>query len=83
MYKVIIAPEAKKELKKISKLYKQAIRIAINDICEDPYIGKPLKREFLKKYSYRIGVNRIIYKIDEKEKKVYVFSAGHRSLIYN
>ena len=83
MYEIIVSPEARKELKKISKLFKQAIRIAINDISENPYIGKPLNRDLLKRYSYRIGVYRIVYKINEKEKKVNIFSAGHRSTVYN
>lgn len=83
MYEIIISPQAKNELRKLSKLYRQAVRIAINDLREDPYIGKPLTRNLKARYSYRIGVYRIIYKINDKESVVNVISAGHRSVVYN
>lgn len=82
MYKVIITPQAKHELKTIARLYKKAIILAIDELQEDPYVGKPLKRELIRKYSYKVGVYRIIYTINKKDKKVFILTAGHRSIIY-
>jgi len=82
MYRIFISPRAKKELKNISKLYKKAVAVAIDELKEDPLIGKPLTRELIKKYSYRIGVYRIIYIIHKRDKKVSILSIGHRSTIY-
>lgn len=83
MYKVIIAPRAKKQLKNISKsISRDAIGLTIEDLKEDPHIGKRLARELAGRYSYRIGIYRVIYKIHEREKVVEIISAGHRSKVY-
>lgn len=83
MFKLLISAKAKKELRQISKQYqRQAINEAFLEIKEDPLIGKPLGRELTNRYSYRVGVNRIIYVINEKDKTVAIISAGHRAIIY-
>lgn len=45
MYDIIISPKAKKQLKIISKVHKIAIKEAVNELIDNPYIGKPLTRE--------------------------------------
>ena len=82
MYKLHIASKAKKELRKISRIHQEAIISAFEELKEDPFIGKPLTRELTGRFSYRVGVYRIIYKINDKDKIVYVISAGHRSTVY-
>ncbi|HUD44763.1 MAG TPA: type II toxin-antitoxin system RelE/ParE family toxin [Patescibacteria group bacterium] len=82
MYHIVISPQAKKELKSIIKIYRKGVSEAIESLKDDPWLGKPLTRELTGRFSYRIGVYRIIYKIKEKEKIVYIFSAGHRATIY-
>lgn len=82
MYRIIIAPEAKKGLKTIARIYQEGISEAIMALKDDPYLGKPLVRELTGKYSYRVGVYRIIYKINKTEKIVYIINAGHRSTTY-
>lgn len=82
MYSITISPQAKKELKSISKLYRKAIARAIDDLSEDPFLGKPLTREPTGKLSYRVGVYRVVYKVSEEDKKVYIISAGHRRDVY-
>ena len=83
MYKIIISPHANRELKRIEKIYERAISEAIKDIGEDPFLGKPLTREFTGKFSYRVGLFRIIYKVNTEDKIVNIISAGHRSTIYD
>ena len=83
MYRIFISPRAKKELKNITKLYRKAVAEAIDELIDDPYVGKPLARELNQKYSYRIGVYRIIYKIYKKDKKVSILTVGHRATIYS
>jgi len=83
MYKVIIAPRVKRQLKSIArKTHRNAIANAIEDLKEDPFMGKKLMRNLEGMYSYRVGIYRIIYKIYEKERVVEVLVAGHRSSIY-
>lgn len=82
MYRITISPRAKKHLQEIEKLYRRAVSEAINDIRVDPFIGKPLSREMLGKYSYRIGTYRIIYTINLQDKRLLIHSAGHRATVY-
>ncbi len=82
MYQVIVAPEAKKGLKSIAKIYRKGIAEAIEALKDEPYLGKPLTRELTGRYSYKIGVYRVIYKINKKDKIVYIINVGHRSTVY-
>ncbi len=82
MYKLHIFPKAERELKKISIRHQKAILEAFEDLQEDPFMGKSLTRELTGRFSYRVGVYRIIYGIRKKDKVVEIFTAGHRSTIY-
>ena len=83
MYKIRIAPQARSQLKKLKIKYRLSLSLVIEDLKEDPFVGKPLGRGFMGKYSYRIGIYRIIYRIRVKERVVEIISAGHRSVVYN
>lgn len=83
MYKLQIFPKASKQLKKISKIHKKAIIGALQDIQEDPLLGNPLTRELTGRFTYRVGVYRIIYKINTTDKIIEILLAGHRSTTYN
>lgn len=82
MYRIEISPKAEKELKKIKKRYKRAIAQAIDELKEDPFVGKPLTRELTGKFSLRVGASRIIYKVNDQDKTVQVIAAGHRGTVY-
>ncbi len=82
MYKLIITKPAARELKVIKQLHRQAIISALKELKEDPFSGKPLKANLTNMYSLRVGVFRIIYFVDEKDKNISVISAGHRSTVY-
>jgi len=83
VYKLLISKRAKKEIKKISRLHQEAIVSALEEIKDDPLSGKPLTRELSGRFSYRIGIFRIIYKINKQDKTVQILTAGHRSSVYN
>lgn len=83
MYRIIIAPEARKGLKTIARIYQEGVSEALQALKEDPFLGKPLSRELAGRYSYKVGVYRIIYKIYTREKLINIISAGHRATIYN
>ena len=83
MYRLIISPQAQKELKKIKKAHQLPIRLLIEEIREDPQLGKSLSRDLKGKFSYRLGVYRIIYKVNQKDGTINIISVGHRSKIYD
>lgn len=82
MFKLVIAPQAQREIKKIPKRYQYSIRLLLRELKENPSIGKKLRRELTGKFSIKVAVYRIIYKVSEKDKIIYVPTAGHRSTVY-
>ncbi len=82
MYRIITSLEAKKGLKTIAKIYRKAVAEAIEMLKDDPYLGKPLTRELTGRYAYKIHVYRVIYRINHRDKIVYILTAGHRGTIY-
>lgn len=83
MYKLKVTAKAKKQFKEITKAYnQQAISFALQDIKLNPLLGKTLTRELVGRFSYKVGVYRIIYKINKKDKIVYILTVGHRPKVY-
>lgn len=82
MYDLLISAKARRELKRISRFHKEAIVSALEVLREDPLLGKPLTRELTGKFSFRVGMYRIIYKVNQKDKVVHILTAGHRSKVY-
>lgn len=82
MYKLIITAKAKKQLKKFSKSHQTALALATQELQEDPFLGKPLKEKLTGKFTFRVGVYRIIYLVNAQEKKVTIFNIDHRAIVY-
>jgi mRNA-degrading endonuclease RelE of RelBE toxin-antitoxin system len=82
MYKIKLTGRAKKELNALKTLYQRAISLTFEELKENPFIGKPLTRELTGKFSYRVGVYRVIYSIYQKYKTITIITAGHRATIY-
>jgi len=82
MYRIKLTSRAKRELKNISKLHRQALSFVFEDLKDDPFFGKPLTRELTGRFSLKVGVYRIIYKINKKDETITVLTAGHRATIY-
>ena len=83
MYKVKVTAKAKRELKNLSKEDRLQIGKIIEDLKDDPLIGKPLSRELIRKFSYRVGVYRIIYLVNREDEAITILSAAHREVVYN
>lgn len=82
MYRLIISPKAQKQLKSIKQNHQLAVKLAVEDIKENPTLGKSLIRELIGKFSYRVGIYRIIYKVNEKDKIINILTARHRGDVY-
>lgn len=82
MYKLRISSRVINEIKKISHSHQKAIILALTEIKEEPFLGKPLARGLTGKFSFRVGVYRIIYKVNKKDKIIDILTAGHRATVY-
>lgn len=82
MYKVRISTKAENEIKKIPFPHQKAVIYSLTEISEDPLSGKPLTRELTGRFAFRVGVYRIIYKVNKNDNIVEIMSAGHRATVY-
>jgi len=73
------------DLKKIDKFSLKLIRKIIDSkLKRDPFLyGKPLRKSLNGFRSLRAGDYRVVYKIQEKEIKIYVIVIGKRSMVYD
>lgn len=83
MYRISIAPKAKNQLKIVRQNYRTALALVLEELRDDPFVGKSLTRELVGKYSLRVGVYRIIYKVNIQNNTVQIITTGHRSIVYN
>jgi len=82
-YELILSPKAENQLKKISRNHQKVLIETFMEMVEDPLLGKPLGRELAGRFSFRVGSFRLVYKVDQIDKRVIVLRIGHRSKIYN
>ena len=81
-YKLLYSDTAGKQTKKLHPRLKPLIKSKIEQIREDPYIGKSLERELSGYLSFRTNRYRIIYRVLEDEKVIQIHYVGHRRDIY-
>lgn len=78
------APEARDELRKISRKIALRILAKLTELEADPYglittalVSQPSRRRL------RVGDYRIIYTVEAEQLIVWVVQVGHRSTIYD
>jgi len=81
-YKLLYSETSRKQIKKLHPHLRSIIKSKIEQIREDPYMGKSLERELSGYLSLRTKRYRIIYKILDDEKVIQIHYAGHRRDIY-
>ena len=85
MYKILLTRAAEKDYRYLFKTNRpiaNRINAALHALANDPTQGKPLKLTLKGKWSYRVGVYRVIYSIEHKILTVYVLDIGHRRDVY-
>jgi len=73
-------PNAKKDLYKLDKAIRIQIFKKLNDLKNNPELGKPLSNLLKNKRSLHVGNYRIIYV--QKNNNIYVMKIGPRKTIY-
>ena len=81
IFKVLLHPNAAKELQKTEKPIRNRIIESAKQLRENPdKLGKPLKQSDF--WSLRIGDYRVIYEINPNKNQVVILFVGHRSKVY-
>lgn len=85
MYKYEIKGKLDKKLQKISKtertLYSAIVK-KIEQIAENPHLGKPLRKVLKGKRRVHIGHFVLIYEINDKEHKLIFLDFAHHDEVY-
>jgi len=82
-YKIDFSDEFKRQYRKLAKKNKHLLKridTKLDDILNNPFIGKPLRYDLKGKFSVRIPPFRIIYGIEEDTIKIIRFR--HRGKVY-
>ena len=81
MAKVVVTPQAQKDLKKIPRHQEANIKKKLIILEKNPFAGKKLSGELKNFYSIRIWPYRAIYLI-KKNKEIWVTHILHRQGVY-
>ena len=81
VFKVLLHPNAAKELRKIDQVNQARIKKALEELAEDPFkAGKPKHPSDY--WGIRSGDYRAIYEIDPDQNQVTALFVGHRKKVY-
>ena len=82
-YVLRILPEVQAHLRTLHPEIKSKIRSALEEIVQNPDIGKALEDELTGLYTYRMSFYRIIYRILRDKIEVQVVDIDKRSVVYS
>jgi mRNA-degrading endonuclease RelE of RelBE toxin-antitoxin system len=81
-FRLLYSETCRKQIRSLPPQVKPAIKSRIEEIAENPLMGKLLERELSGYLSLRINRYRVIYKIQESEGVVEVHFVGRRRDVY-
>ncbi len=82
MLQLEILPPAEKYLKHLVPSLRRLIRLGIDIIGKNPWCGKALQDDLKGFYTYRAARYRIIYRINDRRKRIEIHTIGPRETIY-
>jgi len=82
IYRIKVTKRFEKDFKKFGKKRRSIFMEKIRRIEKEPHHAKRLHGELEGKYSLRIGDYRIIYKIDDDQKEITLYTILHRKRAY-
>ena len=82
MYKVEVIPSAQKDLDNLEKRFFIQIKNKIDSLKSNPRPANCLKLTVEEGYRLRTGDYRILYRIDDENKIVYIYRVKHRKESY-
>ena len=79
---VIVTPKALKQYNHLSKAEQAKVKRRLVGLEKSPFEGKKLSGEYSNLRSLKAWPYRVIYFVDEKQKKVFVVAIVHRQSAY-
>ncbi|HBF12660.1 MAG TPA: hypothetical protein DDW49_04600 [Deltaproteobacteria bacterium] len=74
--------QAKTRLARLHPQLRREIRSSLDELKENPWVGKPLQRELTGFFSLKIRHYRVIYKVVEEKSLLEIMTLGQRKTIY-
>ena len=81
-WRLVYSETSRNQVRSLYPSIKPVVKSRLENLQEDPYLGKPLERELAGYYSYRAKRFRIIYRIDDPSQTVQIHYVGHRKDVY-
>ena len=81
-YKILYSETSRKQIRTLHPQLKPILKSKIQDLSENPFLGKFLERDLAGYLSLRAKRYRIIYKVREEERLVEIHYIGRRKDIY-
>jgi mRNA interferase RelE/StbE len=81
-YRLLLLPRAQKDLDAFRGRLFERLREAIGILAEEPRPPGSRKLTDADGYRVRVGDYRILYRVDDKEKKVFIYRVRHRREVY-
>jgi len=82
MYQLKILPQAQKDLDELQGKIFNKIKEAIVSLAHNPRPYGSIKLTNEQGYRVRIGDYRLLYRIDDKLKEVFIYRIKHRREVY-
>lgn len=83
MFQIKFTPTAAQTFQHLQPEIKKQLKSALKNLCENPYLGKPLQNDLALFRSLKINRYRIIYHLDDHAQFLIVVALGHRRSIYD
>jgi mRNA-degrading endonuclease RelE of RelBE toxin-antitoxin system len=81
-WKVVYSEACRGQIRSLHPSLKPIVKQRIEEIREDPCLGKPLERELAGYSSCRARRFRILYRVDLSARTVQIHYVGHRRDVY-
>jgi mRNA interferase RelE/StbE len=81
-YRIIYSETSRDQIRSLHPQIKPIVKSHIQNLKENPYLGKALERELSGYYSPSMRRFRVIYKIDDQNHLIQIHYVGHRRYIY-
>lgn len=81
VYTIVFSKQAEKFLPTLEQMYKERLRVTFDQLRKDPFTYKKIQGG-IHLYRIRIGTYRIIYEIDQNNRRIHVLRVERRSKVY-